>query len=211
MSSLNTETPLAHPDERAELAAELCEQREHDLPLTVWYLKVLAECEFMEDRIKEQAEKMLSAITARRRALEWRFGREFREMVERDLAQQKGKKKRSVEYLTGRAGFRTLPGKVFVQNKEELVNWCAINLPKAVPMEPVLHVTPIMEHFDATGEIPPGCDILAKRDKFYPSTGEKEQIGGTQERTNGLPDESGPASGLATGTGSTEAPPEAGA
>ena len=201
---------LAPPDERAELAEELAEQRDESLSLAEWYLKVMGECDFVEQRIDEQAAKIKAQVAARRKALEWRFGRDFREQVERDLAQQKNKRKRSIDYITGRAGFRSVPAKVVVVNKDELMNWAAIHCPDAVPMEPVLHVTPILKHFEATGEEAPGCFIRQKFDKFYPGAIDNEQLG-PQAGTDRLTDGSDPTPVVGGESGSTAAPPEAGA
>jgi hypothetical protein len=171
--------------ERAEIAAELMEQRSGSgLSLQEWYLGEMAKCEFMADRIKDQTERMLREIENRRKALEFRFGAEFRAAVEADLAEKaKGKSKppRSVKYHTGTAGFRTTPPKLIVLNAKALMDWAAVNCPEAVKMEPTLHVTPIKAHIQAGGELPPGCDYRNKVDKFYPSVFNKELPDGTSD------------------------------
>lgn len=175
-------------DERAEIAAELFEQRiGSELDLQTWYLQEMGKCEFMADRIKEQAEKMLREVESRKRALEWRFGQEFRALVEKDLEQKnqgKAKPVRSMKYLTGTAGFRTAPAKLIVLNAKALMDWASLHVPEAVKMEPKLHVTPIRAHIEATGEIVPGCDYRGKMDRFYPSAMNKELPDGSQDGTS---------------------------
>ena len=164
--------------ERAELVEDLFQHRKgSDLSLPEWYLAEMGKCEFMAERIKSQAEKMLREVEGRRKALEWRFGSEFREAVERALAEKnRGKSKpvRSIKYHTGTAGFRTTPPKLIVLNAKALMDWAAINCPDAVRMEPRLHVSPVKAHIEQTGEVVPGCEYRGKLDKFYPTVFNKE-------------------------------------
>jgi len=177
-SQNNNEQALAGPDERAEIAAELLATRRGSrLSLQEWYLEEMGKCDYAADRIREQADKMLKEIENRKKALEWRFGNEFRALVEQDLKERnsgQGKPVRSVKYLTGTAGFRTTQPKLIVTNAKTLMDWAAINCPEAVKMEPKLHITPIKGYIEQNGDVPPGCDYRGKADKFYPTVMNKE-------------------------------------
>lgn len=171
------QSELGPVDPRAELAAEIAAQRDDSLGFPEWYLSEMGKCDFMELRIKEQAEKMLAEIDARRKALEWKYGQDFRAQVERDLAEKnrgKSKQARSVKYLTGTAGFRTTPPKLIVTNDKALMDWAAINVPEAVKLEPKLHLTPVKRYIESGGEQPPGCIYQGKGQRFYPTALNKE-------------------------------------
>lgn len=155
--------------ERAEIVEQLqADPRRGQMSFPEWFLAVDSELELAEQRIKEQAAKMIAFVQARRKALHWKCGQDFREAVDKDIVAQSSKK-RSKDYLTGRAGYRTAPAKVLVLDSKKLIDWCALNLPEAVPMEPRLHLTPLKAYIESTGETPPGCDFRKPELRFYPS------------------------------------------
>lgn len=162
------EKALAAVDERVEIAEHLASERENagETSLAQWYLSKLGECDAMEERVKEQATRILAGINARRRALEWKWGREFRAQVERDLANQKGKKK-SVDYLTGRAGFRAAGERLVIKDAEALEKWCGENYPEGLKLS--LSASKIKEYIKESGEVPPGAEFVPKQERFYPS------------------------------------------
>lgn len=132
-----------------------------------WFLLMDGRLTLAAETIKAQAERMLAQVEAQRKALHWRYGPDFRTRVEADLQSHKGK--RSIDYLTGRAGFRKTPAKLVVTNAKELTDWAAVNCPDAVRMEPKLHVTPVRKMIESTGEEPPGCRYIPAQDRFYPT------------------------------------------
>ncbi len=75
--------------------------------LPQWYLGCLDQLDALDKRVKEQARILAHQIEARRKALQWKWGLEFQAQVHRDILAQGGKKK-SVDYLTGRAGCGSL-------------------------------------------------------------------------------------------------------
>lgn len=169
MSSTEITSVDPAQEERNEIVEQLHGDPERQrLSFVEWFLQVDGQMDAAEARIKEQAERMLAYIKTRRAALHWKYGADFRQQVESDLSRQSGKKK-SIDYLTGRAGFRTRPSKVIVGDKAKLTNWCAVNLPEAVPMRPELHVTPIKKYIEETGDVPPGCGWRQAERAFYPN------------------------------------------
>lgn len=184
------QTDLAIPDERAVLAAQMEQERRvdaHGMTLPEWYLAQEAKDSAMEEMVRRQAERIIAGINARRKAREWRWGSEFRRQVEQDMANQKGKKK-SVNYITGTAGFRMVPGKVHIIDAAALKDWAVANLPDALSLD--LHVTPIRKHIEESGEVPPGAEYTPPHDKFYPAAA-GPMLGGTdgpQTGANGLPE-----------------------
>lgn len=181
-------TELATQDERAELAAQMEQERRvdpHGMNLQEWYLAQEGRDDAMEALIKKQADRMLAAINARRRAREWRWGREFRARVEEDLAEQKGRKK-SVNYITGTAGFRKVQGKVHIVDAAKLKDWAVANLPDALSLD--LHVTPIKKYIEDSGDIPPGAEWTPPADRFYPASSAPQL--GTAESSETEPSQS---------------------
>ena len=118
--------------------------------------------------VKAQAKVMLRQIEARRKTLEWNWGREFRIQVDKDLRAQHGKKK-SVDYEGGRAGYRIAGGKetLVVEDEDAAATFAAMNVPDALKTEVLKSV--LLEHAQATGEEIPGCrrETPEKRDTFY--------------------------------------------
>lgn len=175
------------PDERAEIVADLMSDPAREaMDFASWYLAVDNDCLAALERAKAQYEKIVAYYTNRRKALAFRFGQEFRVQVEADLAEQrkKDKRKKSVTYPTGTAGFRKAPMMVLIKDKKALMDWAGVNLPEAVPMEPRLHVTPLKEHFKKTGEEPPGCEIVGERESFFPAVPRLELRHGTPDGTS---------------------------
>lgn len=152
------------PDEAELLAATL--EPEPDQSLPVWYLGELTKIDAMAERIREQSARMLAQLETHRRALAFRYGAEFRAQVEADLAAQRGRKK-SVDYPTGRAGFRQKPGKLTITDAKALSEWCAEHCMEAMELK-IARTTPIREHYERTGELPPGCVYTHPGDEFYP-------------------------------------------
>lgn len=136
-----------------------------DLP--TFYLGKLAEFEAVEEAIREQAKAMLGAIQSRRRALAWALGAKFKLAVETDLKRQTGKKK-SVDYITGRAGFRATQPSLSILDEPALKDWCLNHCEAALELK-IQRTTPIKEYIKKTGEVPPGAHWKDAEDRFYPS------------------------------------------
>jgi hypothetical protein len=79
--------------------------------------------------------------------------------------------KKSMDLLTGRVGFRRTPYKLEIApyNTETAAEWCVAHLDNAVEKVETtkLKKKVIMKHFKATGELPPGVDLISPETKFY--------------------------------------------
>ena len=128
------------------------------------------------------------------RELEW-LKSTFGQAVEKecfDMVLEQSGKKKSINFLTGTAGFRTLKDKLVIDDMRALLDWAThpenatsvqpedyvgkVDVRKAVAgmsLEEVrecatdLKVTPFGDYFGETGEIPPGCHIEKGSEKFY--------------------------------------------
>ena len=153
------------PDIRHDLHALHESRGEETLP--EWYLGQCAQLDALEAVIKEQYQARLADVQRRRRALAWRWGVQFREAVERDLQQQQGKK-RSVNYSTGRAGFRKSRLSLEIADEQMAVEWAVVHKPQAVKR--TVSRTVLKEHLEQTGERPIGVIVHpAGDDRFYPA------------------------------------------
>ncbi len=165
-----------------EAAFEIVDQRqEHWLPN--WYLGQVNSIEAGLAKTEEQYKIIKAAFANRRKQLEYRWGAEFQATVCEDIDKQHGKK-RSVDYLQGRAGHRAGRDKLVVHDDEKAAVWANNNnLGDAVKIEVTTTILkkPLMEHVVATGEVPDGCEFVPAEDKFYPAVS-KPLLPGTQAR-----------------------------
>jgi hypothetical protein len=133
-----------------------------------WYLKKLAEADMAEELIKERGKVLLNQVENGRKALAYCFGAEFRAAVEADLESQGGTKK-SVDYHTGRAGFRMGRDKLdlVITDEAEAMAFCQEN--DLVDIK--ASVTKMKKHYKDTGEIPDGVEVIETpaENKFFPA------------------------------------------
>lgn len=160
-------------DQDLELATPIADQ---GTSLAIWYMKKLTEMESVEAMIRQQSQTMLKQIETRRKALQWRWGNEFKAIIDSKLNSQGGKKK-SIDLPTGRAGYRAKQASAKVFDEKVVVRWAEINCPEALEKR-VARTTPIVEWIEQnpdeeTGEIKPvpGVQYTPSVDSFYPSIG----------------------------------------
>lgn len=140
--------------------------------LATWYLGKLNEIEAKRALVKEQAAVMLKQLDSLEAYLVYRNGAEFKSCIDGMLQSQGGKKK-SVDTLTGRAGYRRSSSKVTIIDTKVVLEWCKANCPQAI--EPhIARTTPIKEHIENTGEEVPGVIYQTPQDVFYPSSNRPE-------------------------------------
>lgn len=137
-----------------------------DDELANWYLTTLGSLDSMEEQIKAQAAAMCRAIEARRKALAWKWGAVFKQVIDDKLRSQGGKKK-SVRLHGGTAGYRTKPESFQVVNDKEALAWAAFNCPQAIAQK--LKITPIKEYIKASGDVVPGVKHTPAAEGFFPS------------------------------------------
>jgi len=137
----------------------------NDDELAIWYLGKVNDLDSQIERIKEQAGALIRAAENRKRGLAWKWGGAFKEIIDAKLRSQGGKK-RSVDLLTGRAGYRKQAEKLTIIDPAKVLEWADFNCPQAIKRE--CRITPLKDHFAETGEIPPGVHLTEARDTFYP-------------------------------------------
>ena len=178
-----------------ELEFALIEQRQPDEEgltwLPEWYLGRLGRIGDARKAVKQRYREMMDHMDAEERALDYRWGPQFKEEVDRALAQQGGKKK-SVKFLTGQAGYRANKGSIEIADMQAAKVWAADNLPHARLVEAIsgLNKTPLVEAVrwsesvdPDTGEVakhpdnvPDGCILYPPGDKFYPAPPAKKYL-----------------------------------
>ena len=140
-----------------------------DTALVEWYLGKWDDLSAAEKRIKAHAKVLLNQVANRRKGLQWKFGPLVMAKVNRDLNEQKGKKK-SVTYGTGRAGYRTVGGKdrVVIDNEQQAIAAAELHCPDAVTTK--LKVSELAAWAESTGEPLEGTHIeqMEARESFYP-------------------------------------------
>lgn len=152
----------------AEYAAqEALEDKPLDEWLPSWYLGQQASIDALREQIKQQVEVMMRHLMTQEKALKWKWGAQFQVIVDQKLADQKGKKK-SVDFLTGKAGYRTKPAKITIIDRAAVKAWCEEHCLDALELI-VQRTTPIKEHIESTGEVPPGIEHTPKHDAFFPA------------------------------------------
>ena len=138
--------------------------------LPEWYLKKLVEHEAARQAIKEHSAKLLAQVDARDNALKWKWGQKVEVQVNKDL-QVQGGKKRSVQYATGRAGYRKVAGgeKVLVDDEDVAMKHAAKSCPAAIKVERRILPSELKKLLKDTGEVLPGTHIetTASEDRFY--------------------------------------------
>ena len=135
--------------------------------LAEWYLGQQAQIDAMREQVKKQQEVIFRHLMTQENALKYRWGAQFQEIVDRKLSEQTGKKK-SVDFLTGKAGYRVKPAKITIKDRAEIKAWCEEHCLDALELV-VQRTTPLKEHIESTGEVPPGVEYTPKRDAFFPA------------------------------------------
>lgn len=145
-----------------------------------WLLRKLANLEAEIERVTKQARAIIEKAENEKKHLLARFQVELEDHVRAKLNGTKG---RSVKYLQGTVGFRTVPGGLRLTDTVAAMQYAL-----GSDHEGLIESTPTLNRslyrslaedaLKATGEILPGCEIAEPREtftiKFPTSTSEKE-------------------------------------
>lgn len=124
------------------------------------------------ERIRAQAEAM---ATQAERSAEW-LERQFSYQLEQYAKEHISGKTRSITLLTGqsdkpaRIGFRKQSSRLQITDHEKAVAWAKENNLNDCVKTTVIEKTVaagFIQHFQNTGEVPPGCQITEEQEKFY--------------------------------------------
>ena len=162
-------------DDVASLEADATLAQERALPgemawLPTWFLGQLTQLDAADAALTAQYLRLQREVESRRKALRWRYGRAMQEQVASDLA-KKGGKGKSINYPTGRAGFRTTGGqeRVVIDNENMAIGHAETVCPEAVKVSRHLLLTPARQYMTSTGEVIAGTHLetAPKVEKFY--------------------------------------------
>ena len=139
--------------------------------LPSFYLRRLAEIEAARKLLWAQYQTMRAQVEAAERALVWRYGVQMKAAVDAQLG---GGKRKSVDYSTGRAGYRKSQPKLVVNDETALEQWLISNgHADAVKFETKIDkrvaLKAAIEAIESNGELPNGCDVIPSQDEFFPS------------------------------------------
>jgi len=136
-----------------------------------WVLRKLAECDAEEsvikqmvdeeiERIKKRAEKLLSPIQRKRQFFETVFTPQLEEFAKSRVTD----KRRSVNLLHGKVGFRKGQEKLIIDDEQKAIEWAEEYCPAAIKKSILL--TP-MKELSQEAEAAGFCHIEHAEDKFY--------------------------------------------
>ena len=151
--------------------------------LPEWFMGRTARLKDAREAIKKRYREMMDHLDAEERALHYKWGKQFKQEIDDKLALQGGKKK-SVNFLTGRAGYRASKGTIIIEDNQAAKVWAVNNLDpdelkaciSSMNKTPLAEKVELAEKVDPdTGEIyheaknvPDGCRYIPAGDKFYP-------------------------------------------
>ena len=130
-------------------------------------------------RIRAQYEAVAAQHERMAEFLRERFGGRLREFTQRETD---GAKTKSVKLVTGQGGdkpvmlkFRTVPGTLKIVDPKAAEDWVAGEIDptehadwlRVVPETCKPIAAKFKQHHAETGEIPPGCETVPKREAFY--------------------------------------------
>ena len=154
-------------------AFEVASQENED-DLINFVLGNLNACDAAEAQIKAGTAKMLKQIKAQRKALSYVYGSAFRERVDAALKEQGGKRK-SISVQMGDAGYRLGKERLEIVDERKVRQWISDTIDvskwamfRTITTTTSILKTPLLKHFQETGELPDGCEYHEAQDNFYP-------------------------------------------
>jgi len=154
--------------------------------LAEWAVGILHQLDAAEDDVKERAKAhlayLLSECKGRRAGLLWKYGQAIRQQIEAELT---GGKRKSVTYATGKAGFRTVPGRktLVLDDEAKAIQWAQENGPSLVRRS--LDLAGLRHFVENCESPPPGChwETTEPRENFFvgPVTVPANQLPGLVE------------------------------
>lgn len=135
------------------------------------YLEQLRERESEIERNAQIMTRRMAMIQAWERDANGRIEREcqwLRQMIEALGRQYDFGKKKSRALPNGTFGFRAKPATLEITDPTAALAFAEAN---GLPIKKSVGVTPLKEHFKATGEIPDGCEYVEPEETFYVRAG----------------------------------------
>jgi hypothetical protein len=138
-----------------------------------WYLRKLANIEAEQRRVRAQAEAIVKQLEADAERLRYLYEGELEEFVRQKLSTS-GSRRKSVHFLQGTAGFRTVPKCIRIADTLAALDYAIRCLPEAVKMQAVLDTAGYRQVVEETGEMLPGVEVVPASESFRVSFGKAE-------------------------------------
>jgi phage host-nuclease inhibitor protein Gam len=139
-----------------------------------WYLRKLANLEAEQRRVRTQAEAIVKQLEADAVRLRYLYEAELAEYVREKLTAG-GNRRKSVHFLQGTAGWRTVPASVRVTDPLAALDYASRCLPEAVKTQQVLDTARYRQVVEETGELLPGVEVTEAHEAFRVSFGKREE------------------------------------
>ena len=177
MDELSRALCIQAAEAESEQAAEIVRQVEAQAKqagdnwnLVEWAIGILNQLEAAEVDIKQRAKDhlayLLSEAHSRRAGLLWKLGPQIRELVDAKLV---GKKRKSITYATGKAGYRKTAAHTSLVMDDEVkaLAWAKLNCRAAVVESVAREV--LSAHCHKSQTLPDGChwETTAAMANFY--------------------------------------------
>lgn len=141
-------------------AEDLAEKEDYSW-LPSWFLKRHGHVAAERATLMSQYKRKMAVLDAIEKYMTWRWHGTLSGVVEADIEKQKGKKK-SFDYLEGRAGFRT-GRKCEIVDEEEAMAWAHEHCPEAVKVTEYLRVSYLPKKQTPPGEKQSFVDVPGVR------------------------------------------------
>jgi len=128
-----------------------------------WVIKKITGVDDEIDRLEEQHRRRVKQLENEKQFFKERFGKELKAFVRANLD---GRKK-SIDFVHGRAGFRKSRETIEIVDKEANLDWAKENCPDALREKEWTIKTPQIKLMKETGEMPDGTALKPAKDRFF--------------------------------------------
>jgi hypothetical protein len=139
-----------------------------------WYLRKLANIEAEQRRVQAQAAAIVKQLENDAERLRYLYDAELEEYV-REKLRATGSRRKSVHFLQGTAGFRTVPASIRVADTPAALHYATEHLPDAVKTQTVLDSARYRRLVEETGELLPGVEVTEAHEAFKVTFGKSEE------------------------------------
>jgi hypothetical protein len=139
-----------------------------------WYLRRLANIEAEQRRVQAQAAAIVRQLEGDAERLRYLYEAELEEFVRQKLSTS-GSRRKSVHFLQGTAGFRTVPAAIRVTDTLAAIDYATRHLSEAVKTQQVLDTARYRKCVEETGELLPGVEMTPEHETFRVSFGKQEE------------------------------------
>lgn len=130
-----------------------------------WVVRKVMESRAYVENVRDWSARETRRAENEERFFMMRFGAQLHAWVREQLANEH--KRKSICLPAGTIGFRHEPSKLEVSDEAALLAWCQVHLPEAIATELRVRKSIVADNLSATGELPPGVQIIEAREKFY--------------------------------------------